>query len=52
MKHYTMKSIDDPTGAAFNLTKLKGYLRFETSWDYDEDYPEDAMLVDKVHDPC
>lgn len=41
----------DPTGAAFNLTKLKGYLRFETKWEYDEDYPEDAMLVDKVHEP-
>lgn len=41
----------DPTGAAFNLTKLKGYLRFETTWEHDEDYPEDAMLVDKVHEP-
>lgn len=42
----------DPTSAAFNLTKLKGYLRFETTWEYDEDDPEDAMLVDKVHDPA
>ena len=41
----------DSTIAAFNLTKLKGYLRFETKWEYDEDYPEDAMLVDKVHEP-
>ena len=46
------KEIVDSTSAAFNLTKLKGYLRFETSWEYDEDYPEDAMLVDKVHDPA
>ena len=46
-----VKESIDPTGAAFNLTKLKGYLRFETRWEYDEDYPEDAMLVDKVHEP-
>ena len=46
------KETVDSTSAAFNLTKLKGYLRFETSWEYDEDYPEDAMLVDKVHDPA
>ena len=45
------KETFDSTSAAFNLTKLKGYLRFETNWDYDEDYPEDAMLVDKVHEP-
>lgn len=45
------KEAFDSTSAAFNLTKLKGYLRFETNWDYDEDYPEDAMLVDKVHEP-
>lgn len=46
------KETFDSTSAAFNLTKLKGYLRFETKWEYDEDYPEDAMLVDKVHDPA
>lgn len=46
-----LKETFDSTSAAFNLTKLKGYLRFETDWDYDEDYPEDAMLVDKVHEP-
>ena len=45
------KETVDSTSAAFNLTKLKGYLRFETNWEYDEDYPEDAMLVDKVHEP-
>ena len=45
------KETFDSTSAAFNLTKLKGYLRFETKWEYDEDYPEDAMLVDKVHEP-
>lgn len=45
------KEAFDSTSAAFNLTKLKGYLRFETDWEYDEDYPEDAMLVDKVHEP-
>lgn len=45
------KEAFDSTSAAFNLTKLKGYLRFETNWEYDEDYPEDAMLVDKVHEP-
>ena len=45
------KEAFDSTSAAFNLTKLKGYLRFETKWEYDEDYPEDAMLVDKVHEP-
>ena len=45
------KEAFDSTSAAFNLTKLKGYLRFETRWEYDEDYPEDAMLVDKVHEP-
>ena len=45
------KGTFDSTSAAFNLTKLKGYLRFETKWEYDEDYPEDAMLVDKVHEP-
>ena len=45
------KETFDSTSAAFNLTKLKGYLRFETNWEYDEDYPEDAMLVDKVHEP-
>ena len=32
------------------MTKLKGYLRFETKWEYDEDFLEDAMLVDKVHE--
>lgn len=47
-----VKESIDPTSSAFNLTKLKGYLRFETRWEYDEDYPEDAMLVDKVHDPA
>ena len=47
-----LKETFDSTSAAFNLTKLKGYLRFETKWEYDEDYPEDAMLVDKVHDPA
>ena len=46
------KEVFDSTSAAFNLTKLKGYLRFETNWEYDKDYPEDAMLVDKVHDPA
>lgn len=46
-----LKETVDSTSAAFNLTKLKGYLRFETDWEYDEDYPEDAMLVDKVHEP-
>ena len=46
-----LKETFDSTSAAFNLTKLKGYLRFETDWEYDEDYPEDAMLVDKVHKP-
>lgn len=46
-----LKETFDSTSAAFNLTKLKGYLRFETNWEYDEDYPEDAMLVDKVHEP-
>ena len=46
-----LKGTFDSTSAAFNLTKLKGYLRFETKWEYDEDYPEDAMLVDKVHEP-
>lgn len=46
-----LKETFDSTSAAFNLTKLKGYLRFETDWDYDEDYPEDAMLIDKVHEP-
>ena len=46
-----LKEAADSTSAAFNLTKLKGYLRFETKWEYDEDYPEDAMLVDKVHEP-
>ena len=46
-----LKETFDSTSAAFNLTKLKGYLRFETKWEYDEDYPEDAMLVDKVHEP-
>lgn len=45
------KEVFDSTSAAFNLTKLKGYLRFETKWEYDEDHPEDAMLVDKVHEP-
>ena len=45
------KEVFDSTSAAFNLTKLKGYLRFETNWEYDEDHPEDAMLVDKVHEP-
>lgn len=45
------KEAFDSTSAAFNLTKLKGYLRFETDWDYDEDFLEDAMLVDKVHEP-
>ena len=46
-----LKETFDSTSAAFNLTKLKGYLRFETKWEYDEDHPEDAMLVDKVHEP-
>jgi hypothetical protein len=46
-----IKESTDSTSSAFNLTKLKGYLRFETRWEYDEDYPEDAMLVDKVHEP-
>lgn len=45
------KETFDSTSAAFNLTKLKGYLRFETKWEYDEDFLEDAMLVDKVHEP-
>ena len=45
------KETFDSTSAAFNLTKLKGYLRFETNWEYDEDFLEDAMLVDKVHEP-
>lgn len=45
-----LKEIFDSTSAAFNLTKLKGYLRFETRWEYDEYYPEDAMLFD-VHEP-
>ena len=45
------KETVDSTSAAFNLTKLKGYLRFETKWEYDEDFLEDAMLVDKVHEP-
>ena len=45
------KETVDSTSAAFNLTKLKGYLRFETNWEYDEDFLEDAMLVDKVHEP-
>ena len=45
------KEAFDSTSAAFNLTKLKGYLRFETDWEYDEDFLEDAMLVDKVHEP-
>ena len=45
------KEVFDSTSAAFNLTKLKGYLRFETDWEYDEDFLEDAMLVDKVHEP-
>ena len=44
------KETADSTSAAFNLTKLKGYLRFETRWEYDEDFIEDAMLVDKVHE--
>lgn len=44
------KEAFDSTSAAFNLTKLKGYLRFETRWEYDEYYPEDAMLFD-VHEP-
>ena len=51
VKPNIVKESIDQTGAAFNLTKLKGYLRFETRWEYDEDYPEDAMLVDKVHEP-
>lgn len=42
----------DQTSAAFNLTKLKGYLRFETTWEHDGKHFEDAMLVDKVHDPA
>lgn len=46
-----LKETVDSTSAAFNLTKLKGYLRFETRWEYDEDFLEDAMLVDKVHEP-
>ena len=46
-----LKETFDSTSAAFNLTKLKGYLRFETKWEYDEDFLEDAMLVDKVHEP-
>ena len=46
-----LKETFDSTSAAFNLTKLKGYLRFETNWEYDEDFLEDAMLVDKVHEP-
>ena len=46
-----LKETVDSTSAAFNLTKLKGYLRFETRWEYDEDFIEDAMLVDKVHEP-
>lgn len=50
-KSKRLKETFDSTSAAFNLTKLKGYLRFETDWEYDEDYPEDAMLVDKVHKP-
>lgn len=50
-KSKRLKETFDSTSAAFNLTKLKGYLRFETDWDYDEDYPEDVMLVDKVHEP-
>lgn len=50
-KSKRLKETFDSTSAAFNLTKLKGYLRFETKWEYDEDYPEDAMLVDKVHEP-
>ena len=45
------KETFDSTSAAFNLTKLKGYLRFETNWEYDEDFLEDAILVDKVHEP-
>lgn len=45
------KETVDSTSAALNLTKLKGYLRFETKWEYDEDFLEDAMLVDKVHEP-
>ena len=45
------KEVFDSTSAAFNLTKLKGYLRFETDWEYDEDFLEGAMLVDKVHEP-
>ena len=45
------KETVDSTSAAFNLTKLKGYLRFETKWEYDEDFLEDAMLIDKVHEP-
>lgn len=45
------KETVDSTSAAFNLIKLKGYLRFETKWEYDEDFLEDAMLVDKVHNP-
>lgn len=48
---FKVKETFDSTSAAFNLTKLKGYLRFETRWEYDEGYPEDAMLVDKVHEP-
>ena len=51
VKPNIVKESIDQTGAAFNLTKLKGYLKFETRWEYDEDYPEDAMLVDKVHEP-
>ena len=46
-----LKETFDSTSAAFSLTKLKGYLRFETKWEYDEDFLEDAMLVDKVHEP-
>ena len=46
-----LKETFDSTSATFNLTKLKGYLRFETKWEYDEDFLEDAMLVDKVHEP-
>ena len=45
------KETVDSTSAAFSLTKLKGYLRFETKWEYDEDFLEDTMLVDKVHEP-
>ena len=52
IKQKRLKETADSTSAAFNLTKLKGYLRFETKWDYDEDEPEDVMLVDKVHNPA